>query len=231
MKKTDSFIQSNIAIVRARIARALQQSGREQNSVSIVAVTKRHSVDVIQSVVEAGIINIGESYLQEALLKQAEYNDPCIKWHFIGQVQSNKCPLIARHFSWVHSVSSVKVAMALSRARSVTQEPLNVCVQVNLMNEPQKSGVTQEGLEELLQCVMSQPTLHLRGLMCIPPQLLSHEQLSEYFNSMLQLKIEFSKRGIDMDALSMGMSKDYEIAVKSGSTIVRVGEGIVGRRN
>ena len=230
MKKIDSFIQSNIATVKARIARALQQSGREQDSVSIVAVTKRHPVHVIQAVVKAGIVDVGESYVQEALQKQAEYNDPRIRWHFIGQVQSNKCQLIAEHFSWVHSVSSVKVAMALSRARSARQDPLNICVQINLMNEPQKSGITQEGLEELLHCVMSQPTLHLRGLMCIPPRLLSREQLCEYFESILQLKAVYSKQGIEMDVLSMGMSNDYELAVQSGSTIVRIGQGIVGGR-
>ena len=141
MKKIDLLIQSNIANVKARIAQALQQSGREQDSVSVVAVTKRHSVHVIQAVVDAGIVDIGESYVQEALQKQAEYSDPRVRWHFIGQIQSNKCQLIARHFAWVHSVSSIKVAMALSQARSTLQDPLNVCVQVNLMNEVQKSGV------------------------------------------------------------------------------------------
>ncbi len=223
-------VQANIAAVKRHIAAALQQSGRDEDRVSIVIVTKRHPVRVIQSVVEAGIQDIGESYVQEALAKQAEWNDPRIRWHFIGHVQSNKCALIAAHFSWVHSVSSVKVALALSQARSSLNDPLNVCIQVNIMQEPQKSGVAVEDLEELVHCVASQPALRLRGLMCVPPRSLAEQVLRQYFDDMVRLKELWTQRGIFMDTLSMGMSQDYELAVRSGSTMVRIGEAIVGSR-
>tara|TARA_B100001093_G_scaffold519184_1_gene607029 strand:- start:2241 stop:3056 length:816 start_codon:yes stop_codon:yes gene_type:complete len=223
-------IESKVIDITGRLRVLLKQSGRDLNDVTIVAVTKKQSTSAIQEVVSAGINHIGESYLQEALNKQIELNDDLICWHFIGQVQSNKCQLIAKNFSWVHSVSSEKVVALLAKGRELSDSPLNICIQVNLCGESQKSGVSLSEVPKLIKSVEAQPMLNLRGLMFIPPKTANGSGLASLFRTMVDLKAYWVEKGVLLDVLSMGMSQDYELAVEHGSTMIRVGQAIFGER-
>lgn len=172
--------------------------------------------------------DFGESYLQEALAKQARLTDFDIVWHFIGPIQSNKTRAIASHFSWVHSVDRLKIAQRLSDQRPPQLPPLNVCIEVNVSGEASKSGTALAGLPDLAAAVARLPRLKLRGLMAIPAPTDEFEQQRAAFRALRQALEALPSEGLD--TLSMGMSDDLEAAVYEGSTMVRVGSAIFGPR-
>ena len=224
-------IRLNLDKVQSCIDSVCRDSNRVSNEVTLVAVTKKQIPASIQKIVQLGVVNLGENYLQEAVEKQAILDDSDLIWHFIGQIQSKKCPMIASHFSWVHSVSSTKVVRGLGRARMSSANALNVCIQVNLCQDAKKSGVALKELPDIIASVNSEPMLDLRGLMLIPPQGLSQVELSSVFKQMFELKCQLIQQGFEIDTLSMGMSQDYALAINCGSTMVRVGQAIFGERN
>ncbi len=188
--------------------------------VRLVAVTKGVSVEKMRLAYEHGTTCFAESYWQEAQLKLPLLSDCAIEWHFIGRLQSNKCALIARHFDWVQSVSTLHHAIALNKGR-VGQAPLNICLQVNVDAEPQKSGLAMHALPDIIGQLTALSHLRLRGLMLLPKEdsLASFQMLAQLFQQVkkaLALPISF-------DTLSMGMSVDYQEAIDAGSTMVRIG--------
>ncbi len=217
--------------INHRIKQAFENSGRSLNNpVTLLAVSKHHSLDKIHSLYELGQRNFGESYLQEALKKinQSSYSD--VIWHFIGPIQSNKTKEIAQNFHWVHSVDRLKIAKRLS-AQYSGPKPLNICLQVNISLEPQKSGFTISEITTAIEEIMQLPNLAIRGLMAIPKptddfrlQKVAFQQLREL---MQQLNEQFD---LNMDTLSMGMSGDLEAAITEGSTIIRIGTALFGPR-
>jgi pyridoxal phosphate enzyme (YggS family) len=203
---------------------------RDPNSVDLLAVSKGHSIEAIRYLYEAGQRAFGENYLQEAQMKMAALKDFPISWHFIGPLQTNKIASIAQAFDYVHSVSRLKEAVLLNQARK-NLLPLNILVQVNIDRESNKSGVYPEEVKTLVQAIQDLPNLSLGGLMCIPApqpsysdQLLSFSQLknlSQKLNEDLKLNLSI---------LSMGMSGDLEAAISAGSTLVRIGTALFGKR-
>ena len=163
-----STIAENIAKVGERIREAAQASGRDLNSIGLLAVSKTKPSAAVREAFAAGLRDFGENYLQEALEKQVELSDLPLIWHFIGPIQSNKTKPIAEHFAWVHSVDRLKVAQRLSEQRPVSLPPLNICLQVNVSLEPSKSGCAPDELTALALAVSQLPNLCLRGLMAIP---------------------------------------------------------------
>lgn len=154
-----------------------------------------------------------------------------ICWHFIGPIQSNKTKGIAALFHWVHSISRLKIAECLNEFRPLNLGPLNICLQINLVDEKTKSGISPEYAVELARAVSQLPHLKLRGLMTIPPP--QHDPQIQYalFNELNQLMHSLNQElGLDMDTLSMGMSSDFVTAIKAGATIVRIGQGLFGER-
>ncbi len=200
--------------------------------VTLVAVSKGQGPAALRAAYEAGVRDFGESYVQEALPKLTALHSLPIRWHFIGPIQSNKTTVIARHFSWVHSVERDRIARRLSDSRlEAGLAPLQVCLQVNLSQEPSKSGVAPQALEELAQCVALLPGLHLRGLMTLPEPSSCVELQRQRFARLRQEQERLLRLGYDLDTLSMGMSGDYIAALAEGSTIVRIGTAIFGERN
>lgn len=229
---TQHSIADNIARVRERIRHAEQQYHRPANAVTLMAVSKTRPAQAIRAAAAAGVRDIGESYLQEALEKQGELTD-CSElcWHFIGPIQSNKTRAIAEHFQWVHSVDRLKIARRLSEQRPAVLPAMNICLQVNISGEASKAGASVGELPELARAVAALPGLELRGLMAIPApsdefaaQRAAFAQLHRLFES---LRAQHST----LDTLSMGMSGDLEAAVAEGATIVRVGTDIFGLRD
>jgi pyridoxal phosphate enzyme (YggS family) len=223
-------ITDHLSDIHRRVTQALLRAGRRENDAIIVAVAKQHSADAVRAVVEAGQKHIGESFVAEALAKQEALKELSIVWHFIGHVQANKTRSIAEHFDWVHSVERIKIARRLNDQRAPSQPALNVLIQVNQANEPQKSGVPPDQVEQIARDISALPRLTLRGLMTIPPAESNDAERSVYFAGLRDLAAQLVAAGLPVDTLSMGMSDDFELALAQGSTCVRIGTAIFGPR-
>lgn len=222
-----TLIKNNIAVIKAQISQACKLSNRLNNEVTLLAVSKTKPNELVEQAYEAGQRDFGESYVQESIEKIAQLSHlPDIYWHFIGPIQSNKTRPIAENFSWVHSIDRIKVASRLNEQRGNQDTPLNVCLQINISNENNKSGVLTNNLPELAQYVNNCDNLVLRGLMAIPEKNAS----ADSFNEMKQIFSTLKMTYPHIDTLSMGMSGDMEQAILSGSTMVRVGTAIFGAR-
>jgi len=231
----------NLIQVRERIELAAIAAQREPEDIELLAVSKTFPASAIEEAMHAGQSAFGENYVQEAVEKivQLEKLRPWLIWHFIGPLQSNKTRDVAEHFDWVHSVDRLKIAERLSAQRGEFPSlgPLQVCVQVNVSEEDSKSGVPLHETEALCDAISKLPNLVLRGLMAIPapnpdPQIQNQAfaAVRECF-AHIQAK-HFSDPGYQFfDTLSMGMSDDLEAAIAQGSTIVRVGTAIFGKRD
>ncbi len=216
--------------VRSRILSAALAAGRDPNGVTLVAVTKGKTAESIRLAATAGVTNFGENYLQEALPKLDLLSDLTLTWHFIGAIQSNKTRDIAARFDWVHSVDRIQIARRLSSQRPFHAPPLNICLQVELIPEPNKSGVNPAQLSALAAAVAELPHLKLRGLMCVPPPQPDVAAERAVFARLRELKEQLNAGGLALDTLSMGMSGDFEAAIAEGATIVRIGTAIFGSR-
>ena len=229
-----SAIKANIVDVKTRIAKTAEQADRSMLDLCLLAVSKTRTIDDIKIAADCGITNFGENYLQEALEKIVNLKSLNACWHFIGPLQSNKTKQVAENFSWVHSVDRIKIAQRLNDQRPCEQEPLNICLQVNLDNEDSKSGVSIADAPSLALAVSRLPNLKLRGLMTIPKSRFNFSAQQQPFRQLRLLKeqingqLDNSKK---LDTLSMGMSADLEAAIFEGSTILRVGTDIFGERN
>jgi pyridoxal phosphate enzyme (YggS family) len=204
---------------------------RPLGSVQLLAVSKKHSVDLIRQAFSLGLTEFAENYYQEAYAKIIKLHELNITWHFIGPVQSNKAQGIARYFNWVHSISRFKTAKLLSEYRPVNLQPLNICLQINISGEGTKSGIRSDQAAELAKSITSLPHLKLRGLMTIPPIESDPQKQYQNFLELQQLMHSLNKDfNLTMDTLSMGMSDDLVPAIKAGATIIRIGRAIFGER-
>jgi pyridoxal phosphate enzyme (YggS family) len=216
--------------IRDLLADSAISAQRDPATIRLLAVSKKQSLDKVLEAAAAGQRDFGENFVQEGLDKIAQTSSNDLTWHFIGHLQTNKTRAVAEHFDWVHTIDRLKTAQRLDRQRPDTREPLNVCLQVNIDDEPAKSGVSSEALPELASAVAELPNLSLRGLMCLPAIHTSVEQQRKPFRKLRLLAESLSADGIDLDTLSMGMTSDYQAAILEGATIVRIGTAIFGER-
>ena len=223
-------LKVNLQTVRTRVESACLKAGRKSSEVTVLAVSKRHLSIRIRELYDLGQREFGENYVQEALAKQGQLAELDIVWHFIGPLQSNKTREVAQNFHWVQSADRKKVLKRLSDQRPESLSELNVCIQVNIDREERKSGVLPENLKELAQYVCELKNLRLRGLMAIPqPATPDHDPSGSYLR-MGELFQGLIASGIELDTLSMGMSADLEQAIIHGSTMIRIGTGLLGPR-
>ncbi|MBK1693512.1 YggS family pyridoxal phosphate-dependent enzyme [Chromatium weissei] len=227
--KVDDFA-ANLQQVRAHVAAACVRAQRPPESVALIAVSKRQSVEAIRAVCAGGQRVFGESYVQEALDKQAQLLDLEIEWHFIGRVQANKTRQIAAHFAWVHGLSDAAHAQRLNDQRSPELPPLNVCLQVNVSGEASKAGVEPTELPQLLAVCAELPRLRVRGLMTLPAAAMNEMAQRQPFALLRRLRDQHATPELPLDCLSMGMSNDLEAAILEGATMVRIGTAIFGAR-
>ncbi|MEB6588874.1 MULTISPECIES: YggS family pyridoxal phosphate-dependent enzyme [Pseudomonas] len=223
-----STLADNLSAISTRIASAAQAAGRDPASVQLLAVSKTKPAGAIREIHAAGVRDVGENYLQEALTKQQQLSDLPLIWHFIGPIQSNKTKAIAEHFDWVHSVDRLKIAQRLSEQRPAGLAPLNICLQVNVSGEDSKSGCAPADLPALAKAVAALPNLRLRGLMAIPEPSDDRVAQEAAFATLRQLQ---EGLGLGLDTLSMGMSHDLEAAIAQGATWVRIGTALFGARD
>jgi pyridoxal phosphate enzyme (YggS family) len=220
----------NLFRVRSHINAAAAAAGRDPTQITIVAVSKAQPLEAIRAVRALDVVDFGENYPQEALRKIEALDDESVRWHFIGHLQANKTRLVAEHFAWVHSVDRLPIARRLSSQRPFHAPPLNVCLQVKLVDEPAKAGVAPAQLQALADEVAALDRLRLRGLMCLPPATDDIAQQRGWFAQLRALQSGLNNQGHTLDVLSMGMSGDYGAAVQEGATHVRIGTAIFGER-
>lgn len=227
---TDDLAASRLARVRERIASACAACGRDPATVTLVAVSKLHDAAEVAALAACGQRLFGESYIQEALPKM-EAAPAGLTWHFIGHLQRNKAKLAVGRFACIHTLDNVELARVLqkrNREAGLTQE---VCLQVNVAGETQKSGVSPDALPELAETVAAMPELALTGLMVIPPVFDDPEGARPAFAALRELRDALATRlGAPLPMLSMGMSGDFEAAIMEGATHVRVGTDLFGPR-
>ncbi|MCG8434590.1 MAG: YggS family pyridoxal phosphate-dependent enzyme [Gammaproteobacteria bacterium] len=226
-----SNITQNLDTLKRNIATLAARYDRNPGEISLLAVSKAHPTDAISKALGAGQHEFGENYLQEALHKIRELEAAPAIWHFIGRLQSNKAQAIARHFAWIQSLDRESVIRKLSRFRSDDDPPLNVCIQVNVDNEPQKGGVAMPEVEEFAAIIAQLPRVKLRGLMAVPKPVADLAGQRRAFYKLRCLFERLTKLHEEFDTLSMGMSADIEAAIAEGSTMLRIGTAIFGSRN
>ncbi len=227
-----TLIAENLQTVQVRIRQACDKAGRDPASVRLLAVSKTFPVDDVRQAHAAGQTAFGENYIQEAVDKITALRDLPLEWHCIGPIQSNKTRLVAEHFDWVHSVDRLKIAQRLSDQRPNHLPPLQLCLQVNTDGGPTKSGARPEEVLELARAVAALPRIVLRGLMTIPDPVKGFEaEVALHLRATALFEQVRTEMALPhFDTLSMGMTADLEAAIAAGSTMVRVGTAIFGKR-
>lgn len=228
-------IKNNLAKINRQISQYCEQAKRNSSTVSLLAVSKTKPVEDILIAYQAGQTAFGENYVQEGVEKIQYFTEQHIQleWHFIGPLQSNKTKLVAENFDWMQTLDREKIATRLNEQRPHYKQPLNVLIQINISAENSKSGIQPQEMLSLAKHIQNLPHLRLRGLMAIPEPTDNITAQEQAFNQMkylfTQLQLAFPDEKID--TLSMGMSDDMASAIKCGSTMVRIGTAIFGKRN
>ena len=217
-----------VARVRDTVARH-QGIGGWEHQVRIIAVTKTHGPEAVRAALAAGLTDVGENRVQEALAKQDATRDVAVSWHLIGSLQRNKARQVPGRFALVHSVDRADLAVELNR-RIPAGERQPVLVQVNCSGEAQKGGVAPEGLLQLLEDLAGCERLEVRGLMTMSALTEDRSEQRRAFRQLRELRDDAVGRGHRLPELSMGMSGDYPIAVEEGATMIRLGTVLFGER-
>jgi pyridoxal phosphate enzyme (YggS family) len=227
---TNADLGLRIQAVQARMTAAARRAGRNEDSVTLVAVSKGHAAAAVRAAASLGLRHFGESYLQEALPKMASLEGLDLSWHFIGRLQANKTRAVAEQFSWVHGLERRRIGERLAEQRPFHAPALNVCIQVNIAGDSAKAGISAAECATLAGELAALPRLKLRGLMCMLPESLDASQQRQAFEALHGLLLDLNRAGAGLDTLSMGMSGDFEVAIAAGATLVRVGTALFGER-
>ncbi|MXP56691.1 YggS family pyridoxal phosphate-dependent enzyme [Pantoea sp. Mhis] len=224
-------IKYNLQQIRKRILSAAEECGRSPEEITLLAVSKTKASSMILEAILSGQRIFGENYVQEGLKKISElalYSD--VQWHFIGSVQSNKSRLVAENFSWCHAIDRLSVAQNLNNHRPDYIAPLNVLIQINISNEQSKSGINLSDLPILAKHISRMSRLQLRGLTAIPAPCKDYRYQLSMFQKVALAFYTLKQIYPNIDTLSLGMSNDLEPAIIAGSTLVRIGTAIFGKR-
>ena len=231
VKPVLSSLRGRLNEIRSRISRAAARAGRSPGDVILIAVTKTVPPATVAEAIALGLTDLGENRVQEAEAK-IRLLGSTVRWHLIGHLQRNKAGKAVELFERVHSVDDVELAVTLDRRAAAARRRLPVLIEVNVSGEPSKFGVAPEGLEELVGRVASMPSLSLDGLMTVGAPVARPEDAREGFERLRWLRDRASERtGVALPHLSMGMSGDFEVAIESGSTMVRLGTALFGPRD
>ncbi len=226
-------MKANIEAINRRIRTAAENSGRRPEEIRLVAVSKTVAADHVRAAVTAGIQILGENYIQEAREKIAALSDLEVEWHFIGHLQRNKAKYAVRLFDLIHSVDSLRLAQEIDRQAAKAGRQQAILIQVNTGKEATKSGIYEEDAMTLIRDAARLEHIAVKGLMTLPPYFYAPEKVRPYFSALRKLRDRVRDAnipGIAMEALSMGMTGDFETAIAEGATFVRIGTAIFGER-
>ncbi len=224
-------VTENFRKIQDLLTNSAANAGRSAEKIRLLAASKRQPLEAILAAADAGQREFGENIVQEALAKITDSGRDDLIWHFIGRLQTNKTKAVAENFAWVHTVDRLRIAERLSRQRPHYAADLNVCIQVNIDEEPSKSGISTAELPQLAAAIAELPRLRLRGLMCLPAQRDNFAAQRLPFAGLRVLHDNLRASGLDVDTLSMGMSGDYDAAIHEGATIIRIGTALFGPRS
>lgn len=226
------MIKENIAAVQKRIADAASRVGRT-DAITLVAVTKNHPVEYMKEAAAAGITDVGENRVQEALQKQEAFPGNQLKWHLIGHLQTNKAKHAVEHFDLIHSVDSEHLLKAVNKEAAKIGKVQDILLQVNVAREESKFGMEVEEFPAMCELAKSLANVRVQGLMCIAPNFEHVEDVRPIFRIAHALYEDMKPKFPvgQIQYLSMGMTHDFEIAIEEGANIVRVGTAIFGARN
>lgn len=228
METNFGYIDENYRRIIYEIEEAKAKYRKPEEKITLMAVTKTVAPEAVNHAIGCGIRTLGENRVQEFLSKK-EFYLPEAEVHFIGHLQSNKVKYIIEDMTLIHSVDSFRLAAEIDRHAARVQKVQDILIEVNVSREASKSGVAPEQLEKLLLEIGQLSSVHVRGLMTIPPA----GENEKFLCQMQQLYLDISSKkmdNIDMDILSMGMSGDYAAAIRYGSTLVRIGSALFGAR-
>lgn len=217
--------------IKRRVGDAATRAGRDPESIIIIGATKQVEPARIQQAIEAGLRDVGENYVQDALPKMTAIGTR-VRWHFIGHLQSNKVRQVIGKFQFIHSVNRTSLLTELEKRAAAAEGTIQALIEVNVAGEETKTGATVEAVREILQRGVDMRHIRLIGLMTMPPFSDEPEASRQYFRRLRemldQLQSEF--QSASLAHLSMGMTNDFEIAIEEGATMVRIGTGIFGHR-
>jgi pyridoxal phosphate enzyme (YggS family) len=223
-------LSARLALVRETVARR-QAAGGWRHPVRIVGVTKTHGPEAVRAAVGAGLLDVGENRVQEALQKQEALEDVQVEWHLIGTLQRNKARQVVGRFGLIHSIDRIDLATELNRRLAGGGGRQRVLVQVNCSAEPQKGGVQPEELPALLDELAGLDRLEVLGLMTMSAFTEDQAEQRRAFRLLRELRDAGERSGHRLPDLSMGMSGDYPVAVEEGATMIRLGTVLFGERN
>jgi pyridoxal phosphate enzyme (YggS family) len=228
-----AVLRARLADVRDRIARAATRAGRDPSHVRLIAVSKTLPADAVRAAAAAGQIDFGENKVQEAQTKRSGTQDLKIVWHFIGHLQSNKAKKAAAEFDVIHSIDSADLLKKVDAAAAAAGRQITVLAQADLAGEATKHGAGADDLPPILEAAASCRAARMSGLMIIPPAGEHAEDSRQWFRRLRDVRDRLIAQGVDRELLrdlSMGMSRDFEVAIEEGATMVRVGTAIFGPR-
>lgn len=224
------MIEKNLKLIRANVEKACKKSGRNPKDVLILAVTKKRSPEEINSVIELGITDIGENRVQELIEKYDSVRKD-VRWHIIGHLQTNKVKYIADKVCMIHSVDSLKLALEIDKHCKKLGKVMDILIEIN-SGEENKNGISPADSFDLIEKISKLTNVSIKGLMTMAPLGASEEKLTEVFGGLNKLSVDIRAKKYDnvyMEHLSMGMSGDYEVALREGATIIRPGRSLFER--
>lgn len=227
------MVCENYARIREQIDAVCKTCGRDPASVTLIAVSKTKPVSMINELIKIGVEDFGENHAQELVSKTEEITTP-LRWHFIGNLQTNKVKYVVGRACLIHSVNSLRLAEAVSKESVKKGLVSDILIEVNIADEETKEGIAEDDAISLVRSASTLPGLHIRGLMAIAPPVDDPEENRPYFRRLRELAQRIDDLGLDgveMKELSMGMTNDFTCAVEEGATFVRVGTAIFGERN
>lgn len=226
------MICENLNEVKSRMRKACAAAGRDENEVTLIAVSKTKPAEMLKEAYDAGVRDFGENKVQEILEKSPQLPSD-IRWHMIGHLQKNKVRQVIDKVVMIHSVDSVALAEQIEKEAAKRELDIDILLEVNVAGEESKFGFAPEEVEEAIRAISVLPHVHIRGLMTIAPFVENSEENRDVFKKLYQLNVDMKSKNIDnvnMTVLSMGMTGDYEVAIEEGAGMIRVGTGIFGVR-
>jgi len=223
-------IKNNLEIINKKIKKAALKANRNPEEIKLVAVTKTATMGQIEEAINAGVKIIGENRVQDAKEKY-QILTAGIEWHLIGHLQTNKVKYAVEIFNCIHSVDSIRLAQEIDKRSKQFGKIMDVLVEVNVSGEESKYGIKPEEVKPFIKNISEFLRIKVRGLMTIAPIVKDKEEVRPYFRKLRELSKEIKSKNIEnvkMDYLSMGMTKDFEIAIEEGANMVRIGRGIFG---
>lgn len=227
------MLKENLVQVEKRVQAACERASRDRSEVTLIAVSKTKPVEMIQEIMDQGIIDFGENKVQELCDKYAVIKKP-LNWHLIGHLQRNKVKYIVDKASLIHSVDSLRLANTINKEAMKKDIVVPILIEVNIAVEDTKFGVLKEDIYDLISQISKLSSIRIKGLMTIAPFVEEPERNRIHFRNLRNLLVDIKSKNIDnvdMKILSMGMTGDFEVAIEEGATMVRVGTGIFGERN